>query len=243
MISITGPDWPSVRELRTALATAPETGIFHTGGPKILATEQLRRFAEAGLRVPEWTKDNQIARSWLNTGSTVLARRENHTQGRDIMIRNLMDTTTMKFRNRWNTQEWWCKFVPSTEEWRIHVFDGRVIARGKKVSYGIVSQDFIRSRRNGWLLRHDLAPTDALRDAGRGAIAAVGYLYGAVDILVTSSGPVVLEANRLPAMDSYTRDAYVRAIRRYVGGRKIPRSDRGIGEATPSPWYEGVEVA
>lgn len=254
MITLHGPiaRFPSLATLRDVLATVPEVGEFTMGGVKVLATEQLRRFQEAGLRVPEWTKDNRIAHGWLNTGSTVLARREDHTQGRDIMIRNLMDTSTTRFRNRWNSQEWWCKFNPSTAEWRIHVFDGRVIGRGKKEYLPVhdlpetgeyheynhrVPELAIRSRSRGWRLRHDLEPTPALRDAAKAAVASLpGYLYGAVDLLDTPTGPVILEVNRLPAMDDYTRTRYVDAIRRHVAGRRVTRTP------TAATRYEGVEV-
>lgn len=250
MITLLGPDrYPSVSALRAELADAPENGTFTLGGRKLLATEQLQRFQDVGLRIPEWTTDLNTAISWLRSGATVLGRREDHTQGRDIRIQ----TGTFPNRGtylRWRTRsEWWCKFVPSTSEWRIHVFDGRVIARGMKTIPDIIARREpnlttpVRSRRNGWFLDHSIDPPSALRDAGRAAIAATGYLYGAVDMLVTSSPTapdlndiVVLEANRLPAMDDYTRAAYATAIRRYIRGSRVPRRDR------PNGTYEGARV-
>lgn len=249
MIELLGPSrFPSVSALRAELADAPESGTFTLGGRKLLATEQLQRFQDVGLRVPEWIKDLDIAREWLAEGFTVLGRREDHTQGRDIVIRDLSTPFGHRDRIRWRNRDWWCKFIPSTSEWRIHVFDGRVIARGMKVwdedtlAAPIVNTP-IRSRRRGWLLDHSIDPPSALRDAGRAAIAATGYLYGAVDMLVTGSPTapdlndiVILEANRLPAMDDYTRAAYTTAIRRYIRGSRVPRRDR------PNGTYEGARV-
>jgi D-alanine-D-alanine ligase-like ATP-grasp enzyme len=90
---------------------------------------------------------------------------------------------------------------------------------------------------------HDLEPHPTLRDAARTAVASLeGYLCGAVDMLVTCTGVpepsdiVILEVNRVPAMDNYTLSQYVTAIRRYVGGHRIPREDR-----LPTS-YEGVVV-
>ena len=72
---------------------------------------------------------------------------------------------------------------------------------------------------------------------------SLGYLYGAVDLLVTPDGRVVvLEVNRLPAIrDSYTLGRYVEAIRRYVSGHPV-RKRPAAPEAQPEVPYEGVVV-
>jgi hypothetical protein len=238
-----GPrSFPTVTLLRNMLREVPEQGMFTMGGTKVLATEQLRLFQEAGLQVPEFTTNRYQANAWVINGFTVLGRKENHTQGRDIIIATGHQNQGTKQRRRWQARQWWCKFVPSTGEWRIHVFDGRTIARAKKEpgpgSPGM-TQVPIRSRRNGWLYRHDLEPSEALRTAARGAVAALGYPYGAVDLLETPDGPVVLEVNRLPAMDNYTATAYVNAIRRHVVGRKVAKLPTA---RRTNDLYEGVLV-
>ena len=237
-ITLHGPDrYPSVVVLRHLLAGVPEVGTFTLGGAKILATEQLRRFAEAGLVVPEWTTDFNLAWEWVGGGDTVYGRREEHSQGKDIVVYKLPHGFGgARNRYRFHHRDWWCKFVPSIAEWRIHVFDGRCIARGKKVFTGTPPPGDIRSRRLGWTMVHTLEPSEAVRRAGKAAIAALGYSYGAVDILETVQGPVVLEANLLPAMDAYTATAYVNAIRRRVAGRRV------VKLTFPGTPYEGVEV-
>jgi hypothetical protein len=238
VITLHGPrSFPTVTLLRNMLREVPEQGTFTMGGTKVLATAQLEAFEAAGLNVPQWTRDRRVAISWIHSRLVVLGRKENHTQGRDIEIGN-----GIPLKKQWLTRDWWCKFVPSTGEWRIHVFDGRTIARAKKEpgpgSPGM-TQVPIRSRRNGWLYRHDLEPSEALRNAARGAVAALGYPYGAVDLLETPTGPVVLEVNRLPAMDNYTATAYVNAIRRHVAGRKVAKLPTA---RRTNDLYEGVLV-
>jgi len=253
LIELKGPmSYPTVTLLHGMLQNVPETGVFTMGGTKVLATEQLRRFQETGLLVPEWTTNLRRAEQWWSHGVIVLGRKENHTQGRDIIIRN--GPMRWKQLQRWKHRQWWCRFVPSTAEWRIHVFNGKTIARGKKLfrhqDNGATMaqltqtgnpQIAIRSRRNGWIMQHDLEPSEALREAARQAVRALGYPYGAVDLLETPSGPMVLEVNRLPAMDNYTATAYVNAIRRHVAG-----SGRKIKKILSTPnlrtLYEGVEV-
>jgi glutathione synthase/RimK-type ligase-like ATP-grasp enzyme len=60
-----------------------------------------------------------------------------------------------------------------------------------------------------------------------------------VDLLETPDGPVVLEVNRLPAMDNYTATAYVNAIRRHVAGRKVAKLPMA---RRTNDLYEGVLV-
>jgi glutathione synthase/RimK-type ligase-like ATP-grasp enzyme len=60
-----------------------------------------------------------------------------------------------------------------------------------------------------------------------------------VDLLETPDGPVVLEVNRLPAMDNYTATAYVNAIRRHVAGRKVAKLPMA---RLTNDLYEGVLV-
>jgi hypothetical protein len=139
-------------------------------------------------------------------------------------------------------------------EWRITVFDDAVISRGLKHTeqvplverggmlvydwpegaiadlpvslrrWNTSKTNFIRNRRNGWLMRHDIDPPIGLRASARGAVAACGYLWGAVDLLLlrpTTEVPyhrvMVLEVNTAPGLDNYGGLAFARAMRRKAG--------------------------
>jgi hypothetical protein len=238
MIRVHGPNWSTVNALRKALRSVPEEGSFTFGGSKYNATEQLERFRSNGVRTVESTNSVTTAKAWVRNGYTVFARRERHTRGSDIRVASLYQAPSRV----WLRRDWWTKYIPSVGEWRIHIFNGASIARGKKTWSGSSNQYrgiepsviAIRSRRNGWHLDHTQRPPDGIRDAAKRAVAALpGYLYGAVDILETAAdGPIVLEVNLLPAMDDYTRGKYVEAIRAYV---------RSNPTARPT-FYEGYEI-
>jgi glutathione synthase/RimK-type ligase-like ATP-grasp enzyme len=133
------------------------------------------------------------------------------------------------FGRRWWNSEWWSKYLHPTEEWRVHVFDGRSIARGIKIHSGNSWRKArVRNIGNGWSFDFTRDSPRGLRTVAKAAVQALGYPVGAVDILqvdrIDPTAPeglqrefYVLEVNRIPALTcSYTRTAWVEAIRRHV---------------------------
>jgi hypothetical protein len=216
-IEVVGPDWPSIRALRAALAEVPENGSIAWANGHSNKLEQLKLMAVAGIETPEFSENFQFVFGKCQPQAMEaiqpevwLGRRFHHKEGKDILFPD---------RRFWRIRDYWTKFVPSTEEWRIHVFDGRSIARSKKIADAepekpTVHAQEIRNWRNGWRFRHRHEPPRGMRDFAKAMVKACGYLYGACDILVKPDGGYcALEVNTSPAMDGYTLWAYVRAIR------------------------------
>ena len=208
MIKVIGPDWIATRKLRQALTDVPEEGVFHFGCRAQDKLDQLRMMERAKVRMPKFTDKLDDARKLMEGGATILGRFRNHTCGKDIVVNKLKRTC----------REYWTVYVPSTEEWRIHIFDGLSIARGKKIFEGVATEEneiAIRSRGNEYHMTHKVDPPEGMRDFARKMVKACGLAYGACDILVGRDGKFYgLEVNTAPAMDNYTRAAYVKAIRR-----------------------------
>jgi hypothetical protein len=227
-IEILGPTWPTVQALRTVLADAPESGTYRVGGPPTDSITQLIRFREAGLRTPNFTTCLAAAMDWVAAGHTVFGRKLIHTRGNDIVLPGpLRNIATRPYNLRWMRSDWWSRYIPPTEEWRIHVFDNQIIARGKKIHSGKSWRKApVRNVGNGWTFDFHSDPPKGLRKTAREAVQALGYPAGGVDILqVTSTPPggdipptnefYVLEVNRLPALTCpYTLGAWASAIRR-----------------------------
>lgn len=227
MITIHGPTWPTVEYLRGRLRDVPEVGEFRIGGPPTGAIDQLTAFRESGLLTPDFTLDRRVAIGWVEEGCTVFGRQLIHTRGNDIVLPGKL--TKGHYSQRWETSQWWSKYIPPTEEWRVHVFNGRSIARGRKVlthPEEVWRKAPVRNIGNGWTFDFTAEPPKGLRRAAKAAMEAVGYPHGAVDILqVTPTAPqgqkplpiefYILECNRIPALTCpYTRDAWVAAIRK-----------------------------
>jgi len=215
-VRVIGPEgWESTQRLREALAEVESDRVFRFGAEKRLdGFDQLEIFTANNISCPSFTKDRDEALYWLSEGKRVWGRRFIHTHGRDIVSYNL--------RQRWLRSDFWVQPLPSTHEYRQHIFDGRAIRLGEKI---LVEEPWrslqVRSRANGWHIAYppQTTPPEGLRSLAKQAVAACGYLYGAVDILVDrpSGGMWILEVNSAPSLrDSQTLNAYVSAICKWI---------------------------
>lgn len=84
-MQVTGPDWPSTRLLRDALASLETDLILNWGQGGKNGLEQLTAFKQAGILSPEFTLNLNEAKQWVRAGFKVFGRRLNHTQGSDII--------------------------------------------------------------------------------------------------------------------------------------------------------------
>lgn len=186
--------------------------------------EQLTKFREAGVAVPEFTQDLALARQWAAAGYIVLGRSLWHTQGKDIVLPS---------DSAWAKRDYWVKYWgEAQQEWRFHILYGRSIGRGTKRFTGAVPGKklrkpkggiIVRSRRMGWTIDHQAEPPEICRSAAKAAARAVGYELGAVDLLYgidtrTGSEVVkVLEINSRPAIrDNYTVGQYTKYLEKWT---------------------------
>lgn len=175
--------------------------------------EQLVKLRSLGVACPDFIVNADYG---INIPEGLwLARKRNHTQGRDI----LQVGQRVRGRRPWQRSDYFVKYIPAVREWRFHIFKGQSIGRGLKYRpdniYTPVQHPIIRSRRLGWHLCHDVDPPRGLRDLAKRAVEAVGYDLGAVDLLELEDGSgVALEVNSRPSIrDEYTLGRYEQAFR------------------------------
>ena len=197
---------------------------------------QLENLAARGVATLEFTTSPREAQAWALT-TPVYGRDEAHTQGKDIILAlpgGIYRKKSIRGNGQlyvpvtlWQGKAFWTKWQPSLREWRFHVLRQRgemtSFARAVKVwegdGRGMPSGDnpaspCVRSRRLGWVMAHNVDPPEGLRTLAKRAVAACGYDLGAVDILETPQGGVVLEVNSRPAVrDPYTIERYTQALR------------------------------
>lgn len=165
---------------------------------------QLRKMHAARVPCVEHTRVRTVAADWLAHGATVLLRKDFHEGGGRDIVKFVPAQGKAAVEHCEVNGGYFTKFVPSTEEWRFHIWKGLSIS-------GYVKSE---TDRNG----NGHAPSlsrEKLRKISKDAVAALGYDFGAVDILGCG---VVLEVNTAPALD-YQRlvEVYGNAVVRSVG--------------------------
>lgn len=181
---------------------------FHTQGHDIIGSGYIKR------RQKVWRNVEKLV--WIRTRKGAHVQR---MRNRRVLVGGGEELE--KWNKKWLASEFWVQFVPSTREFRQHIFAGKAIRVGEKIEAGPhPRKQLVRARKNGWNIHYP--PTtpvpEGLREVAKKAVESVGYLFGAVDILLGKDGKLyVLEVNSAPSMrDGETLRAYVEAIKKWA---------------------------
>lgn len=206
-----------------------------------LATSKVRSFTQFVWHdVPtlDWTESNITARQWHDAGAVVFNRKDGLHSGLGIKIIKPTDTWDA------NLTGFYTKYFKKDAEYRVHVFNGKVIDITKKKRTTQVKEDergiyekMVRSLGNGWIHAHEDIGLSSdnlalIYSISCRAVAALGLLFGACDVLfrIDSAGvpkALVAEVNSAPGVVNLkTKEAYCKAILELYSNsrpeRKIP---------------------
>lgn len=184
-----------------------------------LATNKLSsfyRWCEKGVAIPAFTANADVAKSWLREGRRVLARQQlSAHSGRGIVVMESLDDFvnaplyTLYIKKRW--------------EFRIHVFQGRVIdyAQKRQRSGFEGGSKYIRNLANGWVFcRDNIDHFEDIKQLAISATNALGLDFAAIDAIRTESGKnYILEANTAAGLEGTTLDRYVATISTLINRR------------------------
>lgn len=175
-----------------------------------------RVMQEAGVSVPEFTTDVNVARAWAQDEKVVFCRTLlRSSEGKGIVLaRTPAEVVAAPL---------YTKRVAKRDEFRVHVFKGEVIDAVQKRLRRDAQNDanhnaFIRNHDNGWVFAHEnVVVPDAAKAEAIKAVEALNLDFGAVDLAVTARGRVyVFEVNTAPGLENKaTIVAYVNAIKNY----------------------------
>lgn len=184
--------------------------LFNTGGSICLCVNKIdffNRMDKHGIVIPTWTTRSEEAQKWVKGGETVYCRTD--IEGRDGRGIVVASRPTQFAEARLYT-----KAVPSTEEFRAHVFRGEVIFELEKWRQNTATADqlAVRSGGNGWIYVRDTALPKVAKLLAEKVCVALDMDFCAVDILWNSKTrrATVLEANSAPELGPWTRKAYAK---------------------------------
>jgi len=170
------------------------------------------RFKEYNVSIPEFTESEEEAESWCKEGETVGFARKLlcSSEGKGII----------PFSNEVPLAPLYVKYKKKKKEFRIHVFNGKIIdAQEKRRRQGVEVNTQIRNFNNGWVFCHEqvFPPDDALSNAVL-AVKCLGLTFGAVDVIWNGreNKSYVLEVNSAPGIEGTTLQKYIAAIQEYI---------------------------
>lgn len=161
----------------------------------------------------------------------VLARRNYHKQGRDIILcSNREEASNALHSNR----NYFVEFIEARAEYRVHCINNEVVKIFRKVRRDSVTSDFIRCARFGWGFYNIDSEQDWLEPMKNKALKSLevlGLYFGAVDVIHSVDHKfVVLEVNSAPALNTETLILYTDKLRRWLeenyGLERIYRANR-----------------
>lgn len=183
--------------------------------------DALAVFEEQGVPCPKVVPSPKAAAVAVGMFDTpVIARTRNHRAGSGLWVCRSPEDVVRACREG---ADHFMDFIEGVDkEYRVHVFDGKVIKSSEKTG----GTGVIRTRSHGWRFINcslEYENRKPVRVAARAAIKALGLDFGAADILVDASGKVyVTEVNTAPSITdpaASTFDRYVEHINAFVAER------------------------
>jgi len=177
---------------------------------KLLA---FRAFKRAGVTTPEWTTERRVAIQW-DTPFVARTQLRGHS-GAGIYMYDAGETPCIA--------PLYVKYVKKQDEYRYHVFNGKVIdVQQKRKRRETPNEEVnyqVRNKGNGWVYCRDGVTTrHTLADLAIASINSLGLDFGAVDIIWNEHQQqgYVLEVNTACGLDGSTVGVYADAIRQAI---------------------------
>lgn len=109
-------------------------------------------------------------------------------------------------------------YKPKAQEYRVHVFAGKVIdVQAKRKKSGEKSDPYIRNHPNGWVFcRENVSCPEEVLNAACAAVGVLRLDFGAVDVgYHPEFGVSIYEINTAPGIEGSSVKNYANAIREY----------------------------
>jgi glutathione synthase/RimK-type ligase-like ATP-grasp enzyme len=184
-----------------------------------IASNKLKYFtcADGKVNIPPYTTDKEEAKEWSDEGKTVVVREKLTGHSAEGIV--ILEDEVAFGNYPHNNAKLYVKYIPKKEEYRVHVFCGKVIDVRRKALKKDTPAEFvdwkIRNHKSGFIYaKEDVAPDEQVLEQSLLAVAACGLDFGAVDVMWNEFNKKawVLEVNTSPGLEGSTIDSYKKAI-------------------------------
>jgi len=177
------------------------------------ATNKYRFFNIIGKQlpdnIPEFTTSMSEASKWAKKDVVFCRKVLCGKQGKGIVIAD-MPSKVVK-------APLYTKGVDTDIEYRVHVFDNKVIDVVRKFYFGSNPDSLIRNLDNGWaFIRRGINLTPQLEKLSIKVCNLLALDFCALDVLVANNKYIFLEANTAPGMTGITVIKYANVIEKLV---------------------------
>ena len=209
------PMWPAANARAMTQGWLNHPAVVATASNKLSA---FRLMEEAGdVQIPEFTNDWEVSRHW--EGLVVARYKLSGHSGEGIQIIDTEEDTVLSH----GRAPLYVKYMKKAKEYRVHVFQGRVIDVQQKRKRGGIDSDEVdyqvRNHDNGWVYcRDNVAPDQSVLDNAIAAVRALGLDFGGVDVIWNDhyEQATVLEINTAPGIENTSVQVYANAIERLL---------------------------
>lgn len=161
----------------------------------------------------DWTQSKDVVKQWLSQGYKVYVRQYlTSNSGRGIII--IQDDDVIP------DAKLYTKHVKLKYEYRVHVFNGKVIDyQQKKKRKGSLASHAIRNHSNNWVFcRTDVVLPTGMSDICIDAVKTLGLNFAAIDIgyCHVTNKCYLFEVNTAPGICNTTLTKYTNAIKEYA---------------------------
>lgn len=202
--------------------------VIFWGNRDSVAANKLKFFKaaseQAGLNIPEWTEDREVAVSWYLSNKHFFARTKltSHS-GNGIVSYESKPTDYEKFAGDVVDAPLYVRYKKKSHEYRAHVFNGTVIdivQKKRRAGWETINNQ-IRNLNGGWVYCRedlDIANRNELISQALLACSVCKLDFGAVDIIYNSHERkyYVLEVNTAPGLEGQTTLKYATAIKSFM---------------------------
>ena len=201
-------------------------GIRILNNPKSVKIASNKLYAlstldEAGVPVPEYTTSISIAQKWVNQGYIVIER--HLLNGNSARGTRAVGKYDDNLPSDLQYAPLYTKYIPKTNEFRVHIFNGEVIdyiekKRKAKEKRPENYNKYLCSHEMGWVFcRRTAKHIDKVKELAKKTTSVLGLDFAAVDIIWYDNNAYVLEANTAPGIMGYSLRKYVNSFRNFVG--------------------------
>lgn len=167
---------------------------------------------DAGVMIPTFTVDREVAQTWWDDGYIVICRTMlRASRGRGMVLASQAAGVPLV------NAELYTMYVKKADEYRIHCMRGEIIdVQQKRRRRGHEDTNYkVRSYNNGWVFCHeDVHAPECVGDNALRAVNSLGLDFGAVDVGYNNyaAEPTVYEVNSAPGIEGQTLDNYYEAL-------------------------------